>query len=385
MLDKGIQQCYDHFLTGLLEYNCPASARADQLSRAVFPPTPTLRYLGPIVDLNANHVAAGLPKLLSSPSLEPSLNSLIAHLREVGDQGAVRRAAASHMPAVTTSSATGSRVLQKPMSADAARSSQDRSVEDPAADGISTKSVKEQQESPGKRSSSSSNNMSSKIKRFPTLLSRKESRSKAETTANGNGNPRSASNGDGRRKSTSGTSPGSGTTKPSTPSHGRSISLAAATPSSLPRPVANAGLPASATSPNLSEQASGNTSQQPLSPTSIAGSPRRVPPPGQESGIPRLVTSARSASGTPVPGRTESNASAQDDPAKPTALRESSAEERVGPLASGSIAGALGSADNHNPADVASKGSPTIPGAGSQLYVVNGSASPDPAASDVSR
>lgn len=193
------------------------------------------------------------------------------------------------------------------MTPDASRTSQEHSTDPPAPHRASAaKGLPEI--SPGKRTSTSST-MSSKIKRFPTLLSRKESRSKGEIT-NGSGIPRSTANGDGRRKSTSGSA--AVTVKPSTPTHGRSVSLASAAPSSLPRPVHSAGLPASATSPNLAGLADSGRQDHSSSPTSFGGSPRRVPPPGQESGIPRLITSPRSTSGAPKQDSSDTQEIAHD-------------------------------------------------------------------------
>jgi hypothetical protein len=142
--------------------------------------------------------------------------------------------------------------------------------------------------------------MSSKIKRFP-LLSRKEGRSKGDTTSsNGSSSiPRSVSGKDSRRKSTSSSISRPSESGGSTPSHVRSVSLASAAPSSLPRPIGSPpGLPSSATAPNLAEIASQTPTRQqgastPSQAALIGASPKRVPAPGSDSGIPRLVKSPR--------------------------------------------------------------------------------------------
>lgn len=282
------------------------------------------------------------------------------------------------MPAVTTSSATGSRVLQKPMSTEGGNNARDSLAEEGKADRAS---LSVQQTSPSKRASGSST-MSSKIKRFPTLLSRKESRSKGESTSNGGAAARSTSNGDGRRKSLAndGHIP-----KPSTPqSHNRSISLASATPSSLPRPVASAGLPSSATSPNLTEAANG---YQPSSPSNFGASPKRVPAPGQESGIPRLITSPRSASGSPSAARWEQTVPNAEEEHGPSADLVSSSSNTQIPAASSTseVIRVAGNGDAHDfQSDKADASQIQTPSVG-KLFVVNGNtgASPDLAKSEV--
>lgn len=276
------------------------------------------------------------------------------------------------MPAVTTSSATGSRVLQKPMSTEGGNNVRDSLAEEGKADRAS---LNGQQTSPSKRTSGSST-MSSKIKRFPTLLSRKESRSKGESTSNGGAAARSTSNGDGRRKSLAndGHIP-----KPSTPqSHNRSISLASATPSSLPRPVASAGLPSSATSPNLTDAANG---YQPSSPSNFGASPKRVPAPGQESGIPRLITSPRSAS------RSEQTVpNVEDEQGLSTGLVSSSSNTQIPATSSTSeVIGVAGSGDAHDlQGDKADASQTQAPSVG-KFFVVNGNTgtNPDLAKSEV--
>lgn len=291
------------------------------------------------------------------------------------------------MPAVTTSSATGSRVLQKPVViSEAARTSQPSRSEEANTEKATAKS---QQANSSKRSSTSST-MSSKVKRFPTLLSRKEHRSKAETTDAANGNPRSASNGDTRRKSL-GSSIRTGA--PATPqSHNRSVSLASATPSSLPRPVASTGFPSSATAPNLAEPnlLNGNP-QQPPSPVGFNGSPKRVPPPGQDgtSGIPRLVTSPRSVSGDPAvrqSDHTPSEAPVREDfTTGPDQLlpnastgNETSASNVREVIASGDAKDPTAGlpASNENVASARND---------AQLYIADSQGSPDPGKTEVSQ